>query len=286
MEAEVKQMNETYLPKLPLDVWVNNFVDFLTDNFDVFFDKVSEQLEDMIGWIVDILSIGPPILLIVLFAILAWWAAKWPVALFTFLGLFLINNLGYWPETIQTLALILSAVSLSILIGIPFGIWMSQSDTVQRILTPILDFMQTMPAFVYLIPAVTFFGLGMVPGVIATVIFSMPPTIRLTNLGIRQVAEDLIEAANAFGSTTRQRLVKVQFPLAIPTVMAGINQSIMLSLSMVVIASLVGAPGLGAIVFRAVTQIKIGLGFESGLALVIIAIMLDRISQNIGSSRK
>jgi glycine betaine/proline transport system permease protein len=182
---------------------------------------------------------------------------------------------------IDTLALVLTSVFISIIIGIPIGIWMSQSNRVQGVLTPILDFMQTMPAFVYLIPSILFFGIGLVPGIISSVIFAMPPTIRLTNLGIRQVPKDLIEAANAFGSTSQQKLFKVQLPLATSTIFAGINQSIMLSLSMVVIASLVGAPGLGSDVYRAVTQIKVGVGFEAGLSIVILAIILDRISQNI-----
>ncbi|HEX6922977.1 MAG TPA: proline/glycine betaine ABC transporter permease [Bacillales bacterium] len=274
-------MDEQLLPKLPLADWVEAFVDFLQNNIQGFFDVVANIIETVANWFVFILSIGPPFLLIIVIALIAWWTAKWKVALFSFLGLWLINNLGYWLELTQTLSLILMSVIIAIIIGIPIGIWMSQKDTVRSIITPILDFMQTMPAFVYLIPAVVFFGLGMVPGVIATVIFAMPPTVRLTDLGIRQVPGELIEAADAFGSTTGQRLSKVQIPLATPTIMAGINQSIMLSLSMVVIASLVGAPGLGTIVYRAVTQIKIGLGFEGGLALVIIAMILDRISQGI-----
>jgi glycine betaine/proline transport system permease protein len=172
------------------------------------------------------------------------------------------------------------------LIGIPMGIWASQKQMVKSVVVPVLDFMQTMPAFVYLIPAIFFFNIGVVPGVVASVIFAMPPTIRLTILGIQQVPADIIEATEAFGSTTGQRLLKVQLPLAMPTIMAGINQSIMLALSMVVIASMVGAPGLGADVYRAVTQIQIGKGFEAGLSIVVIAIILDRITQNIGRSKK
>lgn len=168
----------------------------------------------------------------------------------------------------------------------PIGIWASQNTLVRQIVTPILDLMQTMPAFVYLIPAIFFFNIGVVPGVFASVIFAMPPTIRLTILGIQQVPSDLIEATNAFGSTTKQRLLKVQLPLAMPTIMAGINQSIMLALSMVVIAAMVGAPGLGTEVYRAVTQIQTGVGFEAGLAIVIIAIILDRITQNIGKKKQ
>ncbi|WP_226659489.1 choline ABC transporter permease subunit [Pseudalkalibacillus hwajinpoensis] len=272
-------------PKIPLADWVDSFVDMLTDNLEPVFDGITSGIDWFVEGIVSILAFPPALVLIAIFTILAWWSSRWPVAIFTLLGLLLIDNLGYWDPTIETLALVLTSVIISIILGVPLGIWASQSDRVRGIITPILDFMQTMPAFVYLIPAILFFGIGMVPGIIASVIFAMPPTIRLTNLGIRQVPEDLIEASNAFGSTTKQKLIKVQLPLATPTIMAGINQSIMLSLSMVVIASLVGAPGLGADVYRAVTQIKVGIGFEAGLAIVILAIMLDRISQNIGKTK-
>lgn len=182
---------------------------------------------------------------------------------------------------LQTLALVVTSVLISVIIGIPVGIWGSQKKTVRRVVTPILDLMQTMPAFVYLLPAIFFFNIGVVPGVVASVIFAMPPTIRMTILGIQQVPEDLIEATEAFGSTTSQRLFKVQLPLATKTILAGINQSIMLALSMVVIASMVGAPGLGEEVYRAVTQLQTGTGVETGLAIVIIAIVLDRVTQNI-----
>ncbi|MGB7999263.1 MAG: proline/glycine betaine ABC transporter permease [Anaerobacillus sp.] len=272
-------------PKIPLADWVDTIVDILTDNLEPVFDGITSGIDWFVEGIVSILGFPPALVLIAIFTLLAWWSSRWPVALFTLLGLLLIDNLGYWDPTIQTLALVLTSVIISIILGVPLGIWASQSDRVRGIITPILDFMQTMPAFVYLIPAILFFGIGMVPGIIASVIFAMPPTIRLTNLGIRQVPEDLIEASNAFGSTTKQKLFKIQLPLATQTIMAGINQSIMLSLSMVVIASLVGAPGLGADVYRAVTQIKVGIGFEAGLAIVILAIMLDRISQNIGKSK-
>lgn len=273
------KMTEQLLPKLPLADWVESFVDFLTTYFSIIFSFISKSVEIITKGLVSLLSFGPPIILIVIITLLALWLVNIRLALFSFIGLSLINNLGYWSETIDTLSLIVVSVVISVIIGIPIGIWMSQNKTVQSIITPILDFMQTMPAFVYLIPAVVFFGLGMVPGVIATIIFSMPPIVRLTNLGIRQVDEALVEAANAFGATTSQRLGKVQIPLAMPTIMAGVNQTIMLSLSMVVVASLVGAPGLGTIVYRAVTQVNIGMGFEGGLALVILAMVLDRITQ-------
>lgn len=274
------------IPRIPLGDWIDTFVGFLQDHLGPFFDFISDGIGGFVEFIVWVLSSIPPALLIIIFAAITFWVSKWTNALFTAAGLLLIYNLGYWDGTIDTLALVLTSVVISIIIGVPIGIWISQNDTARNIVTPILDFMQTMPAFVYLIPAILFFGIGMVPGVISSVIFAMPPTIRLTNLGIRQVPEDLVEAANAFGSTTKQKLFKVQLPLATPTIMAGVNQSVMLSLSMVVTASLVGAPGLGADVYRAVTQIKVGIGFEAGLAMVILAIVLDRISQNIGMKKQ
>ncbi|UII57116.1 proline/glycine betaine ABC transporter permease [Cytobacillus spongiae] len=277
---------EGILPKLPIADWIDVFVDWLTVTFSVAFDGISEGLEAFVEAIVAGLGYIPPIAFIILLTLLAWKLSNNGIALFTFFGLFLIDNLGYWEGMLETLALVLTAVVIAIILGIPAGIWASQNQTVKRIVTPILDFMQTMPAFVYLIPAIFFFNIGVVPGVVASVIFAMPPTIRLTILGIQQVPADIIEATEAFGSTTGQRLLKVQLPLAMPTIMAGINQSIMLALSMVVIASMVGAPGLGADVYRAVTQIQIGQGFEAGLAIVVIAIILDRITQNIGNKKQ
>jgi len=271
---------DNLFPKLPLDKGVEIAVDYIKLYLKSFFDFISEALKWVSGNLADVLSIGSPFILIVILAALAWWLSGWKLGIFTLLGFGLINNLGYWEDTITTLSLIIVSVVIAIIIAIPIGVWMSQKNIVQAIMSPILDFMQTMPAFVYLIPSVIFFGLSVVPGIIATIIFSMPPAIRMTNLGIRQVDEELIEASDAFGSTMWQRLRKVQLPLATPTIMAGINQTIMLSLSMVVIASLVGAPGLGTEVYKAVTQTEVGRGFESGLALVILAMVLDRITQS------
>jgi glycine betaine/proline transport system permease protein len=278
-------MDNNLLPKLPLAKWIDSFVDGLTDRFEDFFDAVADGLELVVEGLADLLLMIPPMIFVVLIALIAWKTCRLPIGIFTLVGLFLIHNLGYWEELIQTLSLVLSSVIISITLGIPLGIWASQSKLVRQIITPILDFMQTMPAFVYLVPAIMFFNIGVVPGIFASVIFAMPPTIRLTILGIQQVPSELIEATEAFGSTTGQRLVKVQLPLAMPTIMAGINQSIMLALSMVVIAAMVGAPGLGTEVYRAVTQIKVGAGFEAGLAVVILAIVLDRITQNIGKNK-
>lgn len=275
---------EQLFPKLPLDEWVIWFVDKLKEHLSGFFGAISDMIKFMTEGLASVISFVPALLFVVIIALIAWWVVNWKLGLFSLIGLGLVNNLGYWPETVETISLIMISVIISMIIGIPLGIWMSQKKSVQSIVTPVLDFMQTMPAFVYLIPAVIFFGIGIGPGVVATIIFAMPPTVRLTNLGIRQVDEELVEASDAFGSTTSQRLTKVQIPLAMPNIMAGINQTIMLSLSMVVIASLVGAPGLGTIVYRAVTQVKVGMGFEGGLCLVILAMVLDRITQ--GANKK
>jgi len=274
------------LPKLPLDKWVEAVVDVMDDQLGFLFDLISAGIGGTVDLFHAVLTGLPFWLLIVLFTVLAYRVGRLPIALFTFIGLVLIDNLGYWENSMETLALVLTAGLISVVIGVPMGIWCAKKDSVQNVITPLLDFMQTMPAFVYLIPAIFFFGLGKVPGVIASVIFAMPPTIRLTNLGIRQVPVDLVEAADAFGSTYLQKLLKVQLPIAKTTIMAGINQSIMLALSMVVIASMIGAKGLGADVYRAVTQINIGAGFEAGLAIVIIAILLDRITQGAGKRKK
>jgi glycine betaine/proline transport system permease protein len=277
---------EQWLPKLPIAVWVDDFVNWLTTTFEVAFDGVTTILESLVEGMVAGFGFIPSYVFIILLTLLAWKLSNKGIGLFTLIGLFLVDNLGYWEPMLETLALVLTAVFISIVLGIPMGIWASQKQIVKNIVVPVLDFMQTMPAFVYLIPAIFFFNIGVVPGVVASVIFAMPPTIRLTILGIQQVPADIIEATEAFGSTTGQRLLKVQLPLAMPTIMAGINQSIMLALSMVVIASMVGAPGLGADVYRAVTQIQIGKVFEAGLSIVVIAIILDRITQNIGRSKK
>jgi len=269
------------IPQIPIVKWADTVVEWLRENAQWFFEPIKNVLDGIVSGISDGLIAVPPLVFIIIIVALTVFITKKKIglALFALFGLLLIQNLGYWEQTMLTLSLILTSSSISILIGIPLGIWMSKNKTVQNIITPILDFMQTMPAFVYLIPAVSFFGIGMVPGIIASVIFAMPPVVRLTNLGIRQVSEELIEAANAFGSTPTQKLIKVQLPLAKNTIMAGVNQTIMLSLSMVVIASMIGADGLGVEVFRAVTRNEAGQGFASGLAIVILAMILDRITQ-------
>ncbi len=269
------------MPKIPLAQWIQTLVDWLSLHWAGFFKGVS----NIISYVVDIFTyffmLPHPFLFVIIVGILGYIANRWSLAIFSALGFLLIYNLGYWTETMNTLGLVITSALISILIGVPLGIMCGSSKLAAQIITPLLDFMQTMPAFVYLLPAVTFFSLGVVPGVVASVIFAIPPTIRLTHLGIRQVSEELVEAADAFGSTGGQKLFKVQLPLALPTIMAGINQTIMLSLSMVVIASMIGAQGIGAVVYRAVGQLKIGEGFEAGLAVVVLAIVLDRLSQSL-----
>src|SRR5690554_1145957 len=269
------------IPQLPLVRWVDTMVRYLRSNARWFFDPISDFLDTFVDGVSAVLMFLPPLAFIALMVIVTIYLTKkvWGLPVFVLLGLTLIWNLNYWEGTMLTLALILSASLIAIVFGIPLGIWMAKSETVESIVKPILDFMQTMPAFVYLIPAVSFFGIGMVPGIIASVIFAMPPVVRLTNLGIREVSRELIEASDAFGSTGTQKLFKVQLPLAKSTIMQGINQTIILALSMVVIASMIGAEGLGTEVYRAIGRNQAGKGFASGLAIVILAIILDRLIQ-------
>lgn len=269
------------LPKIPLAEWVESAEAWLENHLSPLFDLIRIVVGETVNGLDTALNALPALVLIVIFSAIAWYIGKWKMGLFTLVGLLIIDNLGLWSQTMQTLALVLTAAFISVLIGVPVGILCARKNSIQKIVTPVLDFMQTMPAFVYLLPAVTFFSLGVVPGVISSIIFAIPPTIRLTNLGIRQVPSELIEAADAFGSTPSQKLFKLQLPIALPTIMAGINQTIMLSLSMVVIASMIGAQGVGAYVYRAVTQGNTGVGFEAGLAIVILAIILDRLTQQV-----
>ncbi|MGD8617919.1 MAG: proline/glycine betaine ABC transporter permease [Gammaproteobacteria bacterium] len=267
---------------IPVDRWATALVDFLMDHAQGLFDMISTGLDTLTFGIEEALLLPPEWLLIGLLTGLAGWRTSWRFALFTVAALALIVGMGLWTETVTTLALVIAATLVSLLIGIPLGIWAAGSDTVERIVRPVLDLMQTMPAFVYLIPAAMFFGLGRVPGVVATIIFAMPPAVRLTNLGIRQVPKELVETGLAFGCTTGQLLLKVQLPTARPSIMAGVNQTIMLALSMVVIASMIGAGGLGDTVLRGIQRLDVGLGFEGGLGVVILAIILDRITQSFG----
>ncbi|AND84614.1 ABC transporter permease subunit [Clostridium tyrobutyricum] len=261
-------------------------VNWLTDNIEPFFDLIKLISSTLIGGLETVLLSVPSIIIIIVFSLLALKLSGKKLAIFTAVGLLFIDCIELWPQTMETLALVIISTLISLLMGIPLGILASRSEGFDRVIRPILDFMQTMPAFVYLIPAVLFFGMGKVPGAIATVIFSMPPTVRLTNLGIRQVPEDVIEAARSFGSTKSQMLYKAQIPIALPTILAGVNQTIMLSLSMVVISAMIGAGGLGREVYNGITQMEIGIGFESGIAVVILAMVLDRMTQSLGHKNK
>lgn len=262
------------------------FVYWMKTTFQGFFDSLAAVLEYSIEFFENILVAPPPLVMIIIMAGIAWWACglkKWGLMLFTVLGLSLVWMMELWGLTMQTLALVLSSTALALLIGIPVGIVCGRSERAERAVRPMLDFMQTMPAFVYLIPAVLFFSLGKVPGSVATLIFAMPPCVRLTTLGLRQVPPEILEASSSFGATAWQQLFKVQLPMALPSILAGVNQTIMLALSMVVIAAMIGAGGLGGIVLRGITQMKIGLGFEGGLAIVVLAIYLDRTTHALGS---
>lgn len=274
------------MPKIPLGEWIETPVYWLADHADWFFGSINYGISWIINLIATVLTAIPAPLLILAIALLAWWLIGRKMALMIGLGLLLIWNLTYWQETIESFALVFTASIIAILMGVPLGIWCAKNDRAEQVIKPILDLMQTLPAFVYLIPAVFFFGTGSVPGVLASVIFAMPPTIRMTNLGIRQVPLDIVEAADAFGANSRQKLFDVQLPLAKSNIMAGVNQSIMLSLSMVVIGAMIGAKGLGATIYRSVTQIRIGEGFEAGIAVVILAIVLDRLTQAMGQSKQ
>ena len=266
--------------------YIEMLINWLTEHFAPFFDAMDSAIGGFINGFQHLLYLIPFYITIPLLAALAWWKAGRGTAIFTLLGLGLIYGMGFWAETMQTLALVLSSPSLALLLGIPLGIWSARSPRCNQVLRPILDLMQTMPAFVYLIPAVLFFGLGTVPGAFATIIFAMPPVVRLTGLGIRQVPREVIEASHSFGATSWQLLYKVQLPLALPTILTGINQTIMMSLSMVVIAAMISAGGLGEVVLKGITQMKIGLGFEGGIAVVILAIVLDRITQGFAQMKK
>lgn len=269
------------IPEIPVSEWMSSFIDWLTDNLSWLFDALRDSGDWVMDTTTDLLLVVPPIVFILALTALAFFASgkSWGLPTFTVLGLIYIYNQGLWEPLMFTITLVIVASLLSIIIGVPLGILMAKSEIANFIITPVLDFMQTMPAFVYLIPAVAFFGIGMVPGVFSAVIFALPPTVRFTNLGIRQVSDEMVEAAQSFGSTGSQQLFKVELPLAKATIMAGINQTVLLALSMVVIASMIGAPGLGERVINALQRAQVGPGFVAGFALVVLAIILDRTLQ-------
>jgi len=276
-------MPELLMQKIPIGRWANNFVEYLTDNFYEEFRIFSDGLDWLINGLIILLGAIPPVVLILIICALSYWLHRnWKLVVGVGIALLFIVNLGYWDRTLETVALVVYATLISCLCGIPLGIAASHRRWLYTLLRPILDLMQTIPTFVYLIPTLMLFGLGMVPGLISTVIFAIPAPIRLTHLGISSVPNDLLDAGKAFGASRLQLLWKVELPHALPSIMAGLTQCIMLSLSMVVIAALVGADGLGKPVVRALNSVNIAQGIEAGLAIVIVAIVLDRILKQPG----
>lgn len=263
--------------------WFDHLVTWMTNHLDPFFSFVSTVL----GACVDGLTAGflwlPALIFALILALLGWAVRGLRFGIFTLLALALIVQMGQWKDAMSTLALVIVASVIAVIVAIPVGIASARSPKVSSVVKPVLDFMQTLPAFVYLIPAIFFFSVGAVPGVVATVVFSLPPGVRLTELGIRQVDKEMVEAGEAFGAPPAKILTRIQFPLALPTIMAGINQVIMLSLSMVVIAGMVGAGGLGGVVYQAISNLDVASGFEGGLAVVILAVYLDRLTASLGN---
>ncbi|WP_329389675.1 ABC transporter permease/substrate binding protein [Streptomyces sp. NBC_01716] len=270
------------MPRLPLGEWVDSGVDFLQRHLSWLFDAISSLVTGMFDAVDAVLSGPEPLVLAGILAVLAWWLRGLLAAVLAFAGFALIDSIELWELAMSTLSLVLVATIVILVVAVPLGVWASRSATVSAVIRPVLDFMQTMPAMVYLIPGIIFFGVGVVPGIIATIIFALPPGVRMTELGIRQVDAELVEAAEAFGTSPRNTLLRVQLPLALPTIMAGINQVIMLGLSMVVIAGMVGGGGLGGAVYRAIGNVDIGLGFEAGVSIVILAMYLDRMTGALG----
>ncbi|MGF1459139.1 MAG: ABC transporter permease [Leptolyngbyaceae cyanobacterium] len=271
---------------LPLGEWISGVVDWVVTNFRWIFQLIRVPISQALNGIEAFLQWLPPIVFLIVLGLLAWQFAGRNLAVFSVVAMTFVGLIGAWTETMTTLSLVITAVVLCIVVGLPLGIAAARSDRVEAVLRPALDAMQTLPAFVYLVPVVMLFGTGKVPGVIVTFIFAVPPLIRLTNIGIRQVSEETIEASQAFGSTPRQMLWEVQVPLAMPTILAGVNQSIMLALSMVVIASLIAVEGLGQMVNRGIGRLDVGLAAVGGLGIVLMAIVLDRLTQAIGQPPK
>ncbi|MAC76630.1 MAG: choline ABC transporter permease subunit [Rhodobacteraceae bacterium] len=264
--------------KIPVGKWAGAVFDWLQMHGGWFFDALSDAMDALIEHILWALESPHPLVIVAIFAALTWALQRsWKTVAFVVLGFLFILNQGYWEETLESLTLVLCACIVCMGLGMPIGIAAAHRPGLYKLMRPVLDLMQTLPTFVYLIPAIVFFGIGMVPGLIATVIFVLPAPIRLTHLGVTSTPQALLEASQAFGATPRQTLWKVELPYALPQIMAGLNQTIMLSLSMVVIAALVGADGLGVPVVRALNQVNTALGFESGFIIVVVAIMLDRM---------
>ena len=271
---------------LPVQDGINQGLNWFVDHFRPAFQALRQPVDALLGGVEAALQYPPTLVMIALLSLLAWQLAGARMAVASAASLLLIGLLGIWSEAMVTLSLVLTALFFCVLIGLPLGVWLARSDRANRLIRPFLDAMQTTPAFVYLVPVVMLFGIGNVPGVIVTIIFALPPLVRLTNLGIRQVRPDLIEATQSYGASPWQLLTRVQLPLAMPSIMAGINQSLMLSLSMVVIASMIAVGGLGLMVLRGIGRLDMGLATVGGLGIVILAIVLDRLTQALSQPQR
>ncbi|MGB5592942.1 MAG: ABC transporter permease subunit [Crocosphaera sp.] len=274
-----KIFNPFQLYTIPLDDWITEVINFIVDNFRPFFQAIGLPISwalKSIEWV--FISI-PPLIFIIIIGLISWKLAGRKITIYSIISLTLIGFVGVWEQAMVSLALVITAVVFCLVVGIPMGILSAKNDRVEGLIRPLLDVMQTLPSFVYLVPVVMLFGIGEVPGVIATIIFAIPPLIRLTNLGIRQVSPEVIEAAIAFGSTPLQVLWEAQIPLGMPTILAGVNQAILMALSMSVITSMIAVPGLGQMVLQGVGRLDVGLAAVGGLGIVLLAIMLDRITQ-------
>ncbi|MBY8874757.1 ABC transporter permease subunit [Micromonospora sp. PLK6-60] len=270
------------LPRLPLGEWTERAVEWATSTLGPAFDGIATVVDTLVEPLNNLLTGAPAVVVVLVFAALGLWLRGWKFALGAAVGLGLVAGMPYWAETMSTLAQVLVASALSLLLAVPLGVFVAENRRASQLARPVLDLMQTLPAFVYLIPAIFFFGIGTVPGVLATVVFSMPPGVRLTELGLRQVDRELVQAGEAFGASPWKILLRTKLPLALPTIMTGVNQVIMLALSMVVIAGMVGAGGLGDVIMFALAQVEVGSGFEGGIAVVVLAVVLDRLTDSIG----
>lgn len=271
---------------IPLDSWVTQAIDWIVSHFRPLFQGIRVPVDYILNAFQQMLLGMPATVAVIVFALFAWQLSSFGMGIATLLSLIAIGAIGAWTQAMVTLALVLTALLFCMIIGLPLGIWLARSEKAAKIIRPLLDAMQTTPAFVYLVPIVMLFGIGNVPGVVVTIIFALPPIVRLTILGIKQVPADLIEAAASFGANPRQMLFKVQLPLAMPTIMAGVNQTLMLALSMVVIASMIAVGGLGQMVLRGIGRLDMGLATVGGAGIVILAIILDRLTQSLGRDNR
>jgi glycine betaine/proline transport system permease protein len=286
IEAELDLLHPFQEAIIPLGTWVDQGLEWLVDNFRGVFQAIRWPIDATLTGIEAALLAVPDVLMLLVIGLLSWQASGRRLAIGSVISMAIVGLIGAWSEAMVTLSLVITSVFFCLVIGLPTGIWLARSERATMVVRPILDAMQTTPAFVYLVPVVMLFGIGNVPGVVVTIIFALPPLIRLTSLGIRQVPEDLVEAARSFGASRRQLLFKVQLPLAMPTIMAGVNQTLMLALSMVVIASMIAVGGLGQMVLRGIGRLDMGLATIGGVGIVILAIILDRMTQAVGQARR